>query len=109
MSTNYPCGVCSKIVAKNHNAVCCDKCDMWVHMVCNKYGYRKLQKDNSPWFCVSEKEMPLSNLSNNQFKTFVSGKTIISPSLVEETQNDQQIQKIRNNLYTPQQISDLEI
>ena len=33
MNTSYPCGVCSKIVAKNHNAVCCDKCDMWVHVV----------------------------------------------------------------------------
>ena len=73
MNTSYPCDVCSKIVAKNHNTVCCDKCDMWVHKVFNnlsKYCYRKLQKDSSPWFCVNclKKEMPFSNLFDNQFK-----------------------------------------
>ena len=114
MNTTYLCGVCSKIVAKNHNAVCCDKYDMLVHIVCNnltKYCYRKLQKDNSPWFCVVclQKEMPFSNLSDKQLKIFMSGKTIISPNLVKENQNHQLVPQeydaaIENNLYVPQQI-----
>ena len=119
MNTSYLCGVCSKIVAKNHNAVCCNKCDMWVHTVYNnlsKYCYRKLQKDNPPWFCVNclRKEMLFSNLSNNQFKTFMSGKTILSPSPAEKNQNYQLNSQefsaaIKHNLYTPQEINDLEI
>lgn len=51
----YPCGVCSRSVANNHNAVYCDSCDSWVHIKCNflnKKTYKKLQKDNNPWFCI---------------------------------------------------------
>ena len=111
MNTSYSCGVCSKIVAKNRNAVCCDKCDIWVHMVCSnlsKYCYRKLQKDNSPWLCVDclKKEMAFSDLSDNQLKIFVSGKTIFSPNMVEENQIDQLVPQefgaaVKNNLYIP--------
>ena len=118
MNNSYLCGVCSKTVAKNHNAVCCDKCDMWVHIVCNnlsKYCYRKLQ-DTSPWFCVDclKKEMPFCNLFDDQLKILISGKTIISLNLVEENQNDQLVPQefgaaIKNNLYSPQEINDIEI
>ena len=48
MHVKYPCSICKKTVAKNHNAICCDKCNQWVHMTCNKimkYYYKKLQKD----------------------------------------------------------------
>ena len=44
--TKFPCGVCSKPVANNHNALCCDSCDKWVHIKCNffdKKTYPKLQ------------------------------------------------------------------
>ena len=92
---------------------------MWVHTVCNnlsKYCYRKLQKDNSPWFCVDclKKEMSFTNLSDNQLKIFMPGKTIISPNLVEENQNDQLVPQefgaaTKNNLYTPQEINNIEI
>ena len=55
-NTKFPCGVCTKTVANNHNAICCDSCDKWVHIKCNflnKKTYRKLQKDKSPWFCIN--------------------------------------------------------
>ena len=117
MNTSYPCGVCSKIVAKNDNAVCSDKCDMWVHIVYNnlsKYCYRKLQKDNSPSLCMDclKKEITFSNLSNNRLEIFMSGTTVISPNLVEENQNDQLVPQefgtaIKNNLYTPHKINDI--
>ena len=50
--------------------------------------------------------MPFSNISNKQFKMFMSGKTNVSPNLVEENQNDQLIAQefgaaIRSNLYSP--------
>ena len=46
----FPCGVCLKTVANNHNALCCDSCYKWIHIKCNflnKYTYKKLQKGNS--------------------------------------------------------------
>ena len=54
MNQNFPCSICPKNVAKNHNAVYCDICNLWVHIKCNnntKYCYRKLQNDKEPWFC----------------------------------------------------------
>ena len=45
MTPKFPCGVCYKAVAKNHNAVYCDSCNLWVHIKCNnltKFCYRKL-------------------------------------------------------------------
>ena len=51
----YPCGVCSKSVAQNHNAVYCDSGGSWVHIKCNflnKKTYKKLQKDNNTSFCI---------------------------------------------------------
>ena len=55
--------------------------------------------------------MPFSNLSNNQSKIFMSEKII---SLAEKNQNDQLIPQklgaaIKNNLYTPEEVSHLEI
>ena len=44
MTPKFPCGVCYKPVAKNHNAACCDSCNLWVHINCNnltKFCYRK--------------------------------------------------------------------
>ena len=34
MPTRYPCGICLKPVAKNHKAVKCDYCDLWIHIKC---------------------------------------------------------------------------
>ena len=50
--TKFPCGICSKTVANNHNVLRCDSCDKWVHIKCNflnKKTYQKLQKDKPPW------------------------------------------------------------
>ena len=48
MTPTFPCGVYYKAVAKNHNAVCCDR---WVHIKYNnltKFYYTKMQE---PWYC----------------------------------------------------------
>ena len=51
---NFPCSVCEKPVAINHEAVCCDICNKWVHIRCNnicKKTYRCLKKRSN--FLVS--------------------------------------------------------
>ena len=69
MNIKFPCSVCCKPVANNHNAFCCDGCDRWVHIKCNflnKYTYRKLQKDKSPWFCINciKSQLPFQSQVN---------------------------------------------
>ena len=44
IGTKFPCGVCSKPVANNHNALCCDSCDKWVHIKCNFLNKKNLSK-----------------------------------------------------------------
>ena len=31
MIVRFPCLVCKKPVAKNHEAICCENCNWWVH------------------------------------------------------------------------------
>ena len=39
---NFLCSVCEKPVGINHEAVCCDKCEKWVHIRYNNIS-RKTQ------------------------------------------------------------------
>ena len=72
----FPCGVCSKSVANNHRALCCDSCDKWVHMKCNflnKKTYQKLQKDESPWFCINcvKDQLPFQSQINSDPQKYI--------------------------------------
>ena len=91
----FTCQVCEKPVATNHNAICCDICDCWIHIYCNnicKQTYRQLQKDPTPWYCKSclKKEIPFSNLNNSEFEAFISGlstlpkKKLHKPTIFEK-------------------------
>ena len=54
MTPMFPCGICAKAVAKNHNAVCCDICNLWVYIKCNsmmsfkKYAHSKWANFRQP-------------------------------------------------------------
>ena len=68
----FPCVVWEKTVGTNHNVVCCDMCDRWVHIYCNnicKKTYRDLKKYQIPWFCKScfRKEILFSSLNDTKF------------------------------------------
>ena len=72
MTPKYPCGICAKDVAKNH-AVCCDICNLWVHIKCNnirKFCYRKLQNSQDPWYCKTciKQILCFSELNESQLK-----------------------------------------
>ena len=71
MTPKFPCDVCYKAVAKNHNAVCRDSCNLWVHVKCNnltKFCYRKLQTSQEPWYCKSciKQILPFFKLCESQ-------------------------------------------
>ena len=97
----FPCGVCSKSVANNHRALCCDSCDKWVHMKCNflnKKTYQKLQKDESPWFCINcvKDQLPFQSQINSDPQKYILSKNCtlkdfphkkVSRDLTEKKQN----------------------
>ena len=79
----FPCLVCEKAVGTNHNAVCCDMCDTWVHIYCNnicKERHRDLKKDQTPWSCKSciRKEIPFSSLNDTEL-THLSKRMSVLP------------------------------
>ena len=70
MTVNYPCKICQKAVAKNHCAIQCDNCNLWVHIKRNKINlqtYKCLQYNYSTaWYCLncSQQIIPFSNITN---------------------------------------------
>ena len=99
MNSPWPCCICHKTVAKNHNAVFCDVCNQWVHILCNnitRYTYTKLQKDSQRY----------STLSDIQLEELMTGKLLTSPKLTIEKNkilfpSDNCENVIKNELYTP--------
>ena len=82
MVIKYPCGVCGKAVAKNHNALVCDICERDVHIKCNfisKELYNSFidenqnplisDNDKSKWICINciNSNLPFSNLNEKSF------------------------------------------
>ena len=81
MPTKYPCKICCNPVAKNHKVIHCDKCQLWVHIKCDKinvYTYNLLKEDETTWYCLScSKDLfPFSSLTDNDFHTTIQGKKI---------------------------------
>ena len=81
MPTQFPSGICVKPVAKNHKAVKCDHCDLWIHIKCNKsytQTYNLLLSDNSAWYYLAcpKKFIPFSTLNENEIHSAIQGKKI---------------------------------
>ena len=81
MPTAFPCGICLNIVAKNHKAVKCDSCELWIHIKCNKINvqaYNLLINDNTVWYCLtcSKKLFPFSALNDNDLHLTIQRETI---------------------------------
>ena len=57
MPVAFPCGICSKPVARNHRAIKCDICKLWIHIKCNNLSKTEYLKhmdddDNTTWICL---------------------------------------------------------
>ena len=111
MTPKFPCSVYYKAVAKNHNAVCCDSCNLWVHIKCNNlttFCYRKLQTSQEPWYCKSciKQILLFSKLSESQLSRITKENLISSPKkLIRDNNlvflNDQYGTAIKNDSFTP--------
>ena len=82
MPTAFPCGICLNPAAKNHKALRCDNCDLWIHVKCNKINiqtYNLSINDNTVWYCLtcSKRLFPfLALLNDNDLHSTIQGKTI---------------------------------
>ena len=113
-SIKFPCGVCLKPVANNHNALCCDSCDKWIHIKCNllnKYTYKKLQKDNSPWFCINctKDQLPFHSQSNSNFLNghFTTLQNITFEDLLKNLDLEEDCPS--SEYYTPNEFSQVKL
>ena len=112
------CGIGSKKVANNHFAVCCDICNLWVHIECNniiKFYYRKQEKNKAPWYCKKfiSQVIPFSSLSKSQLDKVMIGKTLVSPKNLQKDKiinpNQEQENITHYDLLTPEEFNDLDI
>ena len=81
MVIKFPCGICLKPVANNHQAIKCDKCNLWIHIKCNKINkqtYTYLQTDTSYWYCMTctKEFLPFSDTNDEEHIQNTIGKQI---------------------------------
>ena len=81
MPAAFPCRICLNSVAKNHKAVKCENCELWIQIKYNKIKvqtYNLLINDNIVRYCLacSKKLYPFSALNDNDFHSTMQGKTI---------------------------------
>ena len=78
--SKLPCKICSKSVTKNHKAIYCDLCDIWVHTKCNKINtatYNMLQNVEIKWFCIEcSKDIFPFSLNKVEFFSTIQGKKL---------------------------------
>ena len=51
----YPFSICKKSVLNQHKAICCNRCNQWVHIKCNNLNdldYNLLKSKNENWYCI---------------------------------------------------------
>ena len=81
MVIKFPCGICLKPVATSHQAIKCDKSDLWIHIKFNKINkqtYTYLQTDTSYWYCITctKEFLPFSNTNDEELIQTTIGKRI---------------------------------
>ena len=103
----FPCKMCSKSVAKNHEAICCDLCHIWVHTKYNKINattYNMLQKDETKWFCIecSKEIFPFSSLNGVEFFSTTQGKKLkfLAKTKKQLTNEEKLINKLNDAMNT---------
>ena len=55
MVVNFSCSICAEAIGDKDDCVCCDKCNLWVHINCNNLDYmdyKYLGGNVDRWFCL---------------------------------------------------------
>ena len=75
------------ILQNNHNAICCDICNLRVHIKCSnvtKFCYRKLQNSQDPYYCKKciKQILPFPELTESQLNRVTKRSLISSPKKI---------------------------
>ena len=88
----YGCKNCTKVIKHNQDSICCDICNIWVHLKCSglsKVEFKTLSQGNrdEPWFCKTCicESLPFENLNNKQiYKLWYKESPMLMKSKIEE-------------------------
>ncbi|XP_072028522.1 uncharacterized protein [Amphiura filiformis] len=89
-TTNYPCGICSRKVENDQQAIKCDSCDIWYHRECavvtDHISDVYTHHSNLSWICI---QCGLPNVGPSFFDSnyFVTGNSF--ESLTDEVTVDE--------------------
>ena len=73
------CKFCYKVCKNGQNSICCDICNMWIHLKCSKIclsQFKKLSLNDMPllcYFCIHE-SLPFSSLNGKEFGALFSAE-----------------------------------
>ena len=97
----YPCGICNRIIAKNHRYIRCNICNFKVHIKCNETDdktYAKMKTNDETMFCIkcNEDIMPFfptlsgkrnySDLStSSSVKSFFKGLNELNNNQIDDS------------------------
>ena len=79
MVIKFPCGISLKPVANNHQAIKCDKCNLWIHIKCNKINKKTyLQTDTSYGYCMTctKEFLPFSDTNDKELIQTTIGERV---------------------------------
>ena len=67
----YLCALCDKEVTWQCKAICCDECDIWIHIHCadvNSQEYSLIGKNNVQWLCPRCDNINCNSFTLNSFE-----------------------------------------
>mgnify|MGYP001800302001 FL=1 len=107
MGVRFPCGICSKVVKKNHKAVQCDTCNLWIHIKCNridKFTHESLKDEpEHAWYCISciKSSLPFSPLNNGELSSVLECKSSGSKDILANNEQKDLLEKLNEFSETP--------
>ena len=79
MTISFLSKICEKPIAKNHEAVECDNCKLWVHIKYNKMNKKTcnlFMEDDTARYCIkcTKSIFPFNDIDNNELHSTIQGK-----------------------------------
>ena len=125
MTLKFPCKIYEKPVARNHRAIQCDSCNLWIHIKCDQISpqsLKHLQSNNAKWCCIKcfANIIPSQSFQINSYLKLIKAKKVkfkaitkslpIDHSLIDELNSaidDTNNDLVASKYFGPNEISSL--